>query len=121
MHWSAPGPAKERQRLWQNCARNSGLSRRIKASIQQKLRDIAIDPEFLEDLAHWVGTDRRIALKLIDLMQAVMRDPFSGAGKPEPLRHQLSGTWSRRLTREHRLVYVVSDERVYFIQARFHY
>ena len=77
--------------------------------------------EFLEDLRHWIRTDRRIALRVLDIVEAVKRDPFRGIGKPEPLRHELAGTWSRRLTQEHRLVYAVSDDRIDFLQTRFHY
>ena len=78
-------------------------------------------PEFTEDLKYWVKTNRKIALRAIDLVQAVMRDPFSGIGKPEPLKYLPGGTWSRRLTEEHRIVYLVSDERIDFLQARYHY
>jgi toxin YoeB len=78
-------------------------------------------PEFLEDLRYWVEQDRRVALRALDLIQAVLRDPFLGIGKPEPLKGVLSGAWSRRLTQEHRLVYLVSHERVDFLQARYHY
>ena len=77
--------------------------------------------EFREDLRHWVETDRRIALRILDLVEAVLRDPFAGIGKPEPLRYVLSGSWSRRITQEHRLVYKVSERRVDFLQARYHY
>lgn len=78
-------------------------------------------PEFREDLRHWVETDRKVALRALDLTEAVLRDPFSGIGKPEPLRHVLAGAWSRRLTQEHRLVYLVRDDRIDFLQARYHY
>ncbi len=78
-------------------------------------------PEFREDLEFWVLTDRRVALRLLDLVEATLRDPFAGVGKPEPLKHVLSGAWSRRLTQEHRVVYFVKDERVDFLQARYHY
>lgn len=78
-------------------------------------------PEFLEDLRHWVDTDRRVALRVLDLVEAVLRDPFAGVGKPEPLRHVLAGAWSRRLTQEHRIVYLVREDRVDFLQARYHY
>ena len=78
-------------------------------------------PEFREDLRFWVQTDRRVALKIMDLIEAVMRDPFTGIGKPEPLKHIAPGTWSRRITQEHRLVYLVSDDRVDFLQGRYHY
>ena len=78
-------------------------------------------PEFLEDLQHWVEQDRRTAKRLMQLMKAVMRDPFDGIGKPEPLRHLGSGVWSRRITQEHRLVYVVKDTAVEFLQGRYNY
>jgi toxin YoeB len=78
-------------------------------------------PEFLEDLQHWVEQDRRTARRLMQLMNAVMRDPFDGIGKPEPLRLLGSGVWSRRITQEHRLVYVVKDTAVEFLQGRYHY
>ena len=78
-------------------------------------------PEFLEDLQYWVEQDRRTAKRLMQLMKAVMRDPFDGIGKPEPLRHLGSGVWSRRITQEHRLVYVVKDTAVEFLQGRYHY
>ena len=78
-------------------------------------------PEFLEDLQHWVKQDRRTARRLMQLMKAVMCDPFDGIGKPEPLRHLGSGVWSRRITQEHRLVYVVKDTAIGFLQGRYHY
>jgi toxin YoeB len=77
--------------------------------------------EFREDLRYWVKTDRSTAIRVLDLVEAVLRDPFQGAGKPEPLRYLLAGCWSRRITQEHRLVYTVSDERIDFLQARYHY
>ncbi|MBA3515858.1 MAG: Txe/YoeB family addiction module toxin [Pyrinomonadaceae bacterium] len=78
-------------------------------------------PEFRQDLQYWVQTDRKIALRAFDLMEAIMRDPFTGIGKPEPLKYLMSGAWSRRLTEEHRLVYLVSEDRIDFLQARYHY
>lgn len=78
-------------------------------------------PSFREDLRSWVETDRRIALRVLAFIEAIMRDPFEGIGRPEPLRHELSGTWSRRLTQEHRIVYAVGDERIVFLQGRYHY
>jgi toxin YoeB len=77
--------------------------------------------EFIEDLRHWVSTDRRVALKVLDLVDAVLRDPFDGIGKPEPLKYEAAGAWSRRITQEHRLVYLVGKGRVDFLQARYHY
>jgi toxin YoeB len=84
-------------------------------------RDAVFHPEFIEDLRYFVRTDRRVALRALDLVEAVLWDPFRGIGKPEPLRHELAGAWSRRLTQAHRLVYLVAGERVEFLQARFHY
>jgi len=77
--------------------------------------------EFRQDLRYWVETDRRVALRALELVENILRDPFSGIGKPEPLKYVLAGCWSRRLTQEHRLVYRVSERRVDFLQARYHY
>jgi toxin YoeB len=76
---------------------------------------------FGEDLKYWVKSERATAIRVLDLVEAVLRDPFQGVGKPEPLRYLLAGCWSRRITQEHRLVYKVSDERIDFLQARYHY
>lgn len=84
-------------------------------------RLLIFDRDFLDDLAWWVATDRKIALKILELVEAIRRDPFAGLGKPEPLRHLGLGVWSRRITQEHRLVYRVTDERLFFAQARYHY
>jgi toxin YoeB len=89
--------------------------------VKQKNRLSVFQSEFREDLRHWVETDRKVALRLLELVEAIMRDPFDGVGKPEPLKYLQSGTWSRRLTQEHRVVYVVSDTRIDFLQARYHY
>ncbi len=77
--------------------------------------------EFREDLAYWVNFDRKTALRIFDIVEAIMRDPFTGIGKPEPLRYLGSGVWSRRITQEHRIVYVVSDDKIDFVQCRYHY
>jgi toxin YoeB len=84
-------------------------------------RDAVFQPEFREDLRYWVETDRRVALRVVDLVEAVLRDPFRGIGKPEPLRHLAPNMWSRRVTQEHRLVYLVRADRIDFLQARYHY
>lgn len=89
--------------------------------MKAKQRDAVFQPEFREDLHHWVETDRRVALRAFDLIEAIMRDPFTGIGKPEPLKYLSTGTWSRRLTQEHRIVYLVRDDRIDFLQARYHY
>ena len=78
-------------------------------------------PEFRDDLRYWVETDRKTALRLLVMVEAVLREPFAGIGKPEPLRYELRGAWSRRLTPEHRLVYAVMAGRVHFLQGRYRY
>jgi toxin YoeB len=68
-----------------------------------------------------VENDRKVALRAFELVEAVLRDPFVGLGKPEPLKFVLAGCWSRRITQEHRLVYRVGADRIDFLQARYHY
>lgn len=84
-------------------------------------RDAVFHQEFREDLSPWVATDRNVALRVLQLVEAVMTDPFSGLGKPEPLKYALAGAWSRRISQEHRLVCRVSAARIDFLQARYHY
>jgi toxin YoeB len=88
---------------------------------QSMLRDAVFQPEFRDDLRYWVEKDRRTALRIMTLIEAIMRDPFTGIGKPEPLRYLGADVWSRRITQEHRLVYLVSDDRIDVLQARYHY
>ena len=87
----------------------------------QKTRLLVVEKECLEDLRWRVDMNRKTALRIFDLIEAIMRDPFDGIGKPEPLRHLGSNLWSRRITSEDRLVYLVTDERVHLLQARYHY
>ncbi len=90
--------------------------------MKRENRRVAVfHPEFREDLRYWVRSDRGVAIRVLDLVEAILRDPFEGAGKPEPLRYLLAGCWSRRITQEHRLVYRVGDQRIDFLQARYHY
>jgi toxin YoeB len=89
--------------------------------LPSKARELVFQPEFLEDLRYWVNADRKVARRVLDIVDAIQRDPFAGIGKPEPLKYLAPGTWSRRLTREHRIVYLVRDERIDFLQARYHY
>ena len=84
-------------------------------------RDAVFDIEFRRDLEFWIKTDRKVALRILELVEAALKDPFQGLGKPEPLRHELAGCWSRRINQEHRLVYKVSASRIDFLQARYHY
>ena len=86
-----------------------------------KSREAVFHPEFIEDLKYWVRNDRKTALRVIKLVEDILRDPHKGIGKPEPLKYLAPGTWSRRITQEHRLVYLVRDKRIDFLQARYHY
>jgi toxin YoeB len=89
--------------------------------LSSKKRAAVFQSEFIEDMRYWVETDRKLALRAFDLVEAILRDPFTGVGKPEPLKYLAPGVWSRRLTQEHRIVYLVRDERIDFLQARYHY
>lgn len=89
--------------------------------LSKKARTAVFQPEFIEDLRYWVETDRKLALRAFDLVEAILRDPYEGIGKPEPLKYLTPGAWSRRLTQEHRIVYLVRDEQIDFLQARYHY
>jgi toxin YoeB len=90
--------------------------------VKRELKRVAVfHPEFREDLRYWVKSDRNTAIRVLDLVEAVLRDPFAGAGKPEPLRYLLAGCWSRRITQEHRLVYRVDGKDIDFLQVRYHY
>jgi toxin YoeB len=82
---------------------------------------LEFDPSGLEDLAWWIEQDRKKALKIITLIQEVQRTPFAGTGKPEKLKHELSGLWSRRIDQEHRLVYEVTQDKIRILACRFHY
>jgi toxin YoeB len=84
-------------------------------------REAVFQPEFREDLKYWVKSDRKVALRMLELAEATIRDPFDGMGKPEPLKFVLASCWSRRVSQEHRLVYRVGDSRIDFLQARYHY
>lgn len=72
-------------------------------------------------MLHWARTDRRVTQRLYDLIEAITTDPFRGIGKPEPLKGDLAGMWSRRLTEADRVVYRVHADRIEFLQARYHY
>ena len=93
----------------------------MRLGLESEGRCAVFQPEFIEDLKYWVQTDRRTALRVISLIEAILRDPFDGIGKPEPLKYLASGAWSRRITREHRIVYLVRSGRIDFLQARYHY
>lgn len=98
---------------------SSGRSR--KGGGGGKARTLVVERECLEDLRWWVDTNRKTAVRVFDLIESILRDPFTGIGKPEPLRHLGPNLWSRRITRQDRLVYLVVDDRVHLLQARYHY
>ena len=84
-------------------------------------RELQFDNEAFDDFMDWLIEDKNIYLKIIKLLKEVRRTPFEGDGKPEPLKHNLSGFWSRRITKEHRLVYEVTDEIIRIVSVKDHY
>lgn len=84
-------------------------------------KSLEFDPAAFEDLAWWVAQDRDKALRILKLIKELQRDPFRGLGKPEPLRHDLAGCWSRRIDQEHRLVYQILPEKIRILACRYHY
>ena len=89
--------------------------------MMKPVRSLEFDINAFEDLAWWVENDRKKALKIIRLIKEVHREPFQGMGKPEPLKHEMSGCWSRRIDDEHRLVYEVLDDKIRILACRYHY
>lgn len=79
------------------------------------------DSAAFEDLAWWVEHDRSQALRIIRLIREIHREPFTGLGKPEPLKRELSGCWSRRIDQEHRLIYQVQKDKIRILACRYHY
>ncbi len=77
--------------------------------------------KFKEDLSWWYKTDPKKANKILDMVTAIMSDPFTGIGKPEPLKYLDSDYWSRRVDLEHRLIYIVNNEQIVFFACRYHY
>ena len=75
----------------------------------------------LDDFYEWESTDKKVFRKIKDLIKEITRTPFEGIEKPEPLKHELSGYWSRRITDEHRLVYKISDNTLYILSCNEHY
>ena len=84
-------------------------------------RDVVFKGSSFTDFNEWQANNSKIYLKIAELIEEIRRDPFSGKGKPEPLKHSLSGYWSRRITEEHRLVYAVTEKEVQIISCKYHY
>lgn len=82
---------------------------------------LIVSEQAWEDVLHWQQHDRKLLQRINRLIEAIRRDPFSGIGKPEPLRHALAGYWSRRIDDEHRIVYKPGDESLLIAQLRYHY
>ncbi len=85
------------------------------------MRKLIFAPQAWEDYLYWQQHDRKKLTRINTLIQAIQRDPFCGPGKPEALKHALSGYWSRRIDQEHRLIYGVSDDAIFILQCRYHY
>lgn len=85
------------------------------------MKSLEFDPTAFDDLAWWIEKDRKIALRIMKLIEAVQRNPFEGLGKPEPLKHELKGCWSRRIDDEHRLVYQMLKGKIRILACRYHY
>lgn len=93
----------------------------LKNQSEKPKRDVVMSDAFRDDLRYWAEQDRKLLLRLLDMMEAIVRDPFTGIGKPEPLKYEIAGSWSRRLDKKNRVVYRVHDDRIEFLQARYHY
>jgi len=85
------------------------------------MRRVIFEANAFEDFTHWATQNKKIHNKIVRLIKDVQRSPFSGLGKPEPLRHELRGYWSRRIDDEHRLVYKVTEEDVFIVACKYHY
>jgi toxin YoeB len=85
------------------------------------MRNIVFDHKAFEQFNNWAKDDKKIYQKIVNLINDILRQPFSGIGKPEPLKNNLQGYWSRRITEEHRLVYEVTDTAIIIISCKFHY
>ncbi len=84
-------------------------------------RSLEFDTAALEDLGWWIQQDRKKALRIIRLVQETAANPFGGIGKPEPLKHELAGCWSKRIDDEHRLVYQILSDKIRILACRYHY
>ncbi len=85
------------------------------------MKNLEFDPDAFEDLAWWIEKNRVTALKIVKLLREIQRDPLTGTGKPEKLKHDLAGCWLRRINQEHRLVYQVLDDKIRILACRYHY
>lgn len=84
-------------------------------------RSLEFDLAAIEDLSWWIQQDRKKATRILRIVEEIVSTPFQGIGKPEPLRYELTGCWSRRIDEEHRLVYQVTDDKIRILACRYHY
>jgi len=89
--------------------------------LRKSVKSLEFDQLAFEDLAWWIQHDRKKAIRITKLLKEIQRTPFEGTGKPEALKHELAGCWSRRIDREHRLVYEVKDDKIRILACRYHY
>ncbi|WP_419939664.1 Txe/YoeB family addiction module toxin [Candidatus Palauibacter sp.] len=108
-----------RESPWTSTNSPNGLA--LKAPDGKSNREAVLTPQCLRDLEYWTRTKPKRARRVFKLVRSTLRDPFDGLGKPEPLRGEFAGSWSRRIDGEHRLIYQVAATRVYFLSARDHY
>jgi len=85
------------------------------------MKNIEFVPKAFEEYKEWISTDRKMALRIGDLIRDILRDPFNGIGKPEALKFQFAGCWSRRIDNEHRLIYKVTDTSIIIFSCKYHY
>ena len=89
--------------------------------LRQCVKNLEFDISAFQDLTWWVEKDRKIALKILKLIEEIQRTPFEGKGKPEPLKHEFQGCWSRRINDEHRIIYQIKEDKIRILACRFHY
>jgi toxin YoeB len=89
--------------------------------LTKRAGSLEFDPAAFDDLSWWIEKDRKKAMRIVKLIKEVQRSPFHGTGKPEMLKHELSGCWSRHIDKEHRLVYQVEDTKIRILACRYHY
>ena len=85
------------------------------------MRVVTIHPTALEHLGYWADNDLKLLKRIIELLEDIQKSPFAGIGKPQPLKHELKGYWSRRINDEHRLVYKVNNDEIIVIGCRYYY
>ncbi|MBW4671844.1 MAG: Txe/YoeB family addiction module toxin [Cyanomargarita calcarea GSE-NOS-MK-12-04C] len=85
------------------------------------MKKVAFELEAFEQLGLWATQDKKVFKKILELIKDIQREPFSGIGKPEPLKYELQGYWSRRISDEHRLIYKVEEDLLTILSCKYHY